>query len=245
MHGTISQGFYFPAHRRCRCRLNHIYPGQSGFPFVDFTAVFSDLSKQKQSTAVGKSVSDLINANLIKPEDAVSPSRVKTLEEIVRDKSLTVQDLIAAGIDPIIAAAAVEASKSPEAIKTAHEAAIAKKLSQSANPSVSREPPGNPPAEPQELVSGAPRQSPADAIAAGNSVLSRLAGEPLRMPDYVVDPKSLQGWMHSKFTPEYIATLSHVDWAVLFAAVVAREELKKMFKRLGVDERKAMEAVAR
>ena len=54
---------------------------------------------------------------------------------------------------------------------------------------------------------------------------------------------AMERWVIGTFPVSVVSMMSHEDWAILFAAVAARERLKKTFDRLRVDPDRAMRAV--
>ncbi len=243
LHHAISSGFALPFHRRCRCTQEILIPGAIALPWVDYRKIFARLPAAKRRTAVGKSVDILIQKGILTLEEAVLPGRPKSLEEIAAEKGLSAEDMIRAGVDPEIARRAAD----HPAID--HEAAHRERMRQRIAGAIQEPPtlPASVPVKPSPAKPPTePEKSPAELLGAGNETLAavmRRAGmEPIPLPDFGGDPRFAQRWFQAMFPPSRVP-VSDLEWAILFAAVEAESRLRKMFKRLKVDEGKAMQEI--
>ncbi len=242
LHHAIAPYFNLPFHRRCRCVAEILIPGALALPWVDYRKVFGKLSAQKRRTAVGKSVAILIEKGIVTLEEAVTTGRPKSLEEIAQQKGLSADDLIRAGIDPEIARrAAIHPPITPEAAEAAHYEQMRQRISGAAVvPAVV--PVKTSPSKPSTEAA----KPPGELLKAGNETLARIMAEagvePIAIPDFGGDVRSFRDWMTAILPPDALARVSDLDWIVMFAAVEAYEQLKKMFRRVGADHVKAMKA---
>lgn len=255
LHGSISDYFPLPFHGRCRCWVTALPPGATAFSFPDYRELIRKLDQQKQKTAITKSVLDLINAEVITLEEAVTPNRAKTLAEIVQAKGLTKEQLVAAGVDSKVAEIATNAPKiSEEQALRDHQASQQRKLDNAAiNREQARDGLGSPrttaraPANtPPPNDQGVPSATPEQAIRAARRVVDRLeraSGLPPAMIPRLSDAKAVQDWVNGTYAADAVAGLSHVDWAVLFAIAEAQDQLERLFKRLRIDRDKAMKEI--
>jgi len=115
-HLAISNWWPIPFHRNCRCSQQPLKPGQSAQPFKDFRKVLEGLTDAQKVEAIGKANYDLLSKGLISWEDVVTPTRVRSLREVVASKKLTVNQMIDAGIPPQTAVRAYEAVHTPEQV---------------------------------------------------------------------------------------------------------------------------------
>lgn len=108
-------------HHGCRCRQVPVKPGQvAPHPFIDYQKEVKALAPDQQAAVMGRSLFRLWDKGVIRWEDAVTPSRVRSLQEVVGRQRLSIKTLIKAGVRPDIAKAAHAAVHTPE-----HEAAEA------------------------------------------------------------------------------------------------------------------------
>lgn len=246
MHHAIAPYWPLPWHRRCRCASQAVYPGALALPWVDYRKIFARLPAAKRRTAVGKSVDILIQKGILTLDEAVLPGRAKSLEEIAAEKGLSADDMIRVGVDPAIA----ERAANHPAID--HEAAHRERMRQRITGAIQEQPtaPASVPAKPSPAkpTTEAPKP-PGDVLKAGNETLARImrdAGlEPIAIPDFGDDQQAFQRWLMALLSADAIARISHLDWAILFAALDAQERLRKMFRKLGADHEKAMKATAK
>lgn len=248
LHHAISGGFPLPFHRRCRCIQDPIFPGAIALPWVDYRKVFSRLPKAKRRSAVGKSVDALIESGRITLDDAVLPGRPKSLEEIASEQGLSADDMIQAGVDPQIAErAAGQPALTDEQAEEAHRRRVRQRLERP-RPESPVPPASEPRRLPTSYPSHLPPTPPADLLRAGNETLGKImrnAGlEPVPLPDFHGDIDALPRWLYGTLPHSLVFRISPEDWTILLAAVEAQERLRKVFRRLGANEQKAMEAAA-
>lgn len=115
-HLAIGPWWPIPLHRGCNCNQVALMPGDSSQPFADFRQILEDLSPAEQEAAVGKSAWKLIEEGVVKFEDVVSPTHVLTLQEVVAEQGLTVEQMTEAGVKPWIAENAFDAANTPLSI---------------------------------------------------------------------------------------------------------------------------------
>lgn len=114
-HMQIGTFWPIPLHRGCNCRQELVPPGkQAPHEFVDFEKILADLPQKQQIAAIGKSNYALLSRNIVEWEDVVTPSRVRTFQEVVSRKNLTVDRLTKAGVDRGIAEKAYANVHTPE-----------------------------------------------------------------------------------------------------------------------------------
>jgi hypothetical protein len=113
-HMAVSTWFPIPLHHGCRCRQELIAPGMTADPFVDFREILDAMPPDQKVAAVGASAYRLIREGVIPWEEVVTQSRVRTLEEVVSRRKLTVDTMEKAGVRPDIARRAWEAVNTPE-----------------------------------------------------------------------------------------------------------------------------------
>lgn len=95
--------WWSPFHRGCNCRSVPVYPDKKSAPYEDFQEIIEGLPEDQQNKVVGKSVKQLIDADIISWGDVVTSNRVKLLREIVSIKKLTIDDMTGAGIKKWVA----------------------------------------------------------------------------------------------------------------------------------------------
>jgi hypothetical protein len=129
-HMKVSRAWPIPIHRNCRCIQRQIKPGgQAPRDFVDYRKLLDEMEPDQQAAAVGASSYRLLKAGVITWEDVVTPSRVRTLEEIVAKKRLTVDQMVKAGVKPFWANKAYNAVHTEEHERVrAHRAGLIKNL---------------------------------------------------------------------------------------------------------------------
>lgn len=85
----IGQHWPIPLHPSCRCFQIPIMPDAESEPFVDFRGRIERLPDRERAKVIGKSALDLVESGTAKWRDVVTPERVRTLEEVVARKRLT------------------------------------------------------------------------------------------------------------------------------------------------------------
>ncbi len=115
-HLMIGDWWPIPLHRSCACNQVVILPGSTARPFADFQQIWDDLTPQQQLSAVGKSAYTLIEEGVVDFTDVVSPTHVLTLQEVVAEQGLTVDEMVGAGVRRDIAERAYAAANTPAAI---------------------------------------------------------------------------------------------------------------------------------
>ena len=113
-HLAISNWWPIPFHRNCRCHQVPIKPGQSASPYRDFREVLDGLSDAQKAEAIGASNYKLLKDGVVTWDDIVTPTRVRTLKEVVAAKKLTVDEMVASGVDKRLAQAAYAEVHTPE-----------------------------------------------------------------------------------------------------------------------------------
>lgn len=110
-----------PLHHRCRCHQIPILIGAESDPFIDFRAKIASLDPRNQSKVIGRANWELVTKGVIKWDDVVTPTRVRTLQEIVARHGLSIEAMTASGIRKTIAEKAFSAVNTPaEQILKAH-----------------------------------------------------------------------------------------------------------------------------
>ena len=134
MHTAISfEPWPIPAHPNCMCFQIEIFPGEKAEPFADFPDFISRLPKDVREQAAGISVAILVKAGVIKWADVIAKDRVRTLAEIVRNKRLTVDAMVRAGVQRHIAERAWKAAHAPvEEILKRHREETERQISDAA-----------------------------------------------------------------------------------------------------------------
>ncbi len=118
-----------PLHRRCRCFQRPILVGAEADPFIDYREKILSLDQVSQTKVMGRSAFDLWTKGVIKYEDAVSSTHVRTLQEIVARENLTIDDMLKAGVRRDRAQRAYSAVHTPvQEILKAHRAELVAKL---------------------------------------------------------------------------------------------------------------------
>jgi len=115
-----------PFHRGCRCKQRPIWPGDSALPFVDFRQKIAELDHVQQSRVIGRANWNLIESGTLKWDDVVTSNRVRTLREVVSREKLTVDAMVAAGVQRGQAERAFEAVHTPahQLVEEARRAAL-------------------------------------------------------------------------------------------------------------------------
>ena len=100
-HHAVGHWWPIPLHINCRCTQVRVPPGQlAPHAFVDFQHVLAEMPASQQTAAIGRACYQLLERGVIEWRDVVTPSRVRTLEEVVARKRLTVDALEKAGVRP-------------------------------------------------------------------------------------------------------------------------------------------------
>ena len=120
----IGASWPIPLHRSCRCKQVLVAPGQQAQPFTDFHATISKLDPTQQSKVVGRSNLTLIEKGVVKWEDVVTRTRVRDFREVVAKNSLSVKEMVKAGVNPRLATEAYTTVHTP-----AHELAAQQRQS--------------------------------------------------------------------------------------------------------------------
>ncbi|MDE2105960.1 MAG: hypothetical protein KGL39_52545 [Patescibacteria group bacterium] len=114
-----------PLHHRCRCHQSPILVGATADPFINFRAKIDSLDPANQAKVIGKSAYQLVKKGVIKWEDVVTSTHVRTLQEVVAREKLTIGRMLKSGIRQTIAEKAYAAVHTPaEAILKAHRAKL-------------------------------------------------------------------------------------------------------------------------
>lgn len=122
-HRKIARFWPIPIHRNCRCKQRVVKPGhEAPEPFVDFRKLLDKMPIDQQTAAVGRSCYTLLRRGVITWEDVVTPARVRSLEEVVSIRKLSVERMVKAGVQKGIASRAYEQVHTPE-----HELAARKR----------------------------------------------------------------------------------------------------------------------
>ncbi len=107
MDSKIGPPWGIPIHWNCRCRQTVVAPGGTASePFIDYRAVLDKMAPDQQQAAIGTSAYKLLKAGVVEWKEIVTPSRVRTLREIVSRRKLSVDAMTKAGVSPRIAAQA-------------------------------------------------------------------------------------------------------------------------------------------
>jgi hypothetical protein len=103
-HMAIGPWWPIPIHRNCRCLQVPIPAGTTArHEFVNFREVLKELSPAQQRAAIGASNYRLLKAGKVKWTDIVGKYHVRSLEEVVAFKKLSIEEMKAAGVKPWIA----------------------------------------------------------------------------------------------------------------------------------------------
>jgi hypothetical protein len=107
-HMAVKRGPWgIPLHHGCNCRQEGIGPGEeASTPFVDFRQILDKMPHDQQVAAIGASNYKLLDKGVVQWKDIVTPSRVRSLREVVAIKQLNIREMTAAGVNPRIAAEA-------------------------------------------------------------------------------------------------------------------------------------------
>jgi hypothetical protein len=104
-----------PLHRECRCKQKRIEPGQHApYRFVDFRKILNEMSPDAQAKTLAPGVYALLKSGMIEWKHAVTRYSLVGLSGIVAWKQLTVDQMVALGVDSDITVAAYEAVHTPE-----------------------------------------------------------------------------------------------------------------------------------
>lgn len=119
-HLAISSYWPLPIHRSCACRQTLVKPGQTAEPWVDYRKMLDSMSPAQRREAIGASNYKLLSEGVVKWDDVVTNSRVRSFREVVAREKLTVPELKAMGVSERIAQAAWDSTHT-----TGHQAAAA------------------------------------------------------------------------------------------------------------------------
>ena len=114
-HLAISNWWPIPFHRSCRCRNLPISIGATAQPFRDWREIIEGLGWHAKVEAIGASNWKLLEAGTIEWGDVVTPTRVRSLREVVADRNLSRDQLSHAGVRDDIAERAYAKVHSPKA----------------------------------------------------------------------------------------------------------------------------------
>lgn len=115
-HLAISNWWPIPFHRNCRCSQRPVPPGKSARPFESFRRILEGLEPHQQTEAIGKSNYRLLEAGAVKWDDIVTPTRVRSLKEVVAARKLSIPAMERAGVRPDLARNAFAAVHTPEQV---------------------------------------------------------------------------------------------------------------------------------
>lgn len=126
-HMAIASFWPIPIHRGCRCRQAPVRPGQAAEPWVDFRELLDGMDPSQRRAAVGSTLYKLVKRGVVKWDDAVTGSRVRTLQEVVARNKVGVDAMVKAGARKPIAEAAWRAVNTPELkiVDARHKALVA------------------------------------------------------------------------------------------------------------------------
>jgi hypothetical protein len=119
-HLAISSYWPIPIHRNCACHQTFIAPGATAEPWVDYRKILDEMSPAQQREAIGASNYKLLTEGVVKWDDIVTNTRVRSLREVVAREKLTIPDLKSVGVRDDVAKAAWSSVHT-----TGHEAAAA------------------------------------------------------------------------------------------------------------------------
>lgn len=242
-HGLVGLYWNIPYHRNCQCRQTAIGPGDSSAPFPDRVKEFREMDASQHARAIGKSNWLLLDKGVVDLKDIVLPDRVMSLHEVVAKAKLTVAQLIKVGIAKHVAETAwADAHWTDEQRKQDQLNKVAEDLRR-AGVTEEQIRDGFSVGGKKIVVPDVPDTSLERRIIAGNAVMAALwrgrAGDQPIMPA-ISSATALKAWVEATFPT---AVLSDFDWLALIAAMMAANEMRKTFKRLGVDEDKGMRAI--
>jgi hypothetical protein len=102
-----------PLHKNCRCTVDRVPPHTFATrPYRSFAEkLLSVRPSQWRADLFGVSKLLLVKAGLVQPEELVEGDRILDLAEVAGKKKLSVDQLVAAGINPAVAATAVNLAK--------------------------------------------------------------------------------------------------------------------------------------
>jgi hypothetical protein len=87
----------------CRCKQVLVKPGELAEPFVDFREEVRKLDDKERTRVVGKASLRLIESGVVGWDDVVTPTRIRTFQDVVYLNRLTAKNLKRAGISPGVA----------------------------------------------------------------------------------------------------------------------------------------------
>jgi hypothetical protein len=117
----VARFWPIPIHPGCRCKQVAIQPlATAPHPFVNYREVVAKLSLPDQANVMGRSCFVLWRKGVVTWGDVVTSSRIRTLEEVVARKKLSVERMVEVGVQPGFAERAHAAVHTSE-----HEAAEA------------------------------------------------------------------------------------------------------------------------
>ncbi len=87
-----------PFHRGCLCTQLPVTPGQAARPFVDYREKIQAVSHAQRANIMGRSNLAMVESGLVNWSDVVTPTRIRSLREVVSRKRLTVDQMVASGV---------------------------------------------------------------------------------------------------------------------------------------------------
>lgn len=113
---AISNWWPITFHFRCRCKQLLIKPGGKSTPFIDFRVKLSDLSEAQKVSAIGRSNYTLLGKGVVKWDDIVTETRVRSFAEVAQRAKFDLKTMLASGVDPEQARHALERINTPKQI---------------------------------------------------------------------------------------------------------------------------------
>jgi hypothetical protein len=114
-NNKIARYWPLPLHGCCRCFQEAIKPGaRAPKPFIDYEKTVAKLPPHEQNRVMGKGLYSLVRHKVIDWSEAVTPGRIRTLEEVVSRNKLSVERMTKAGVTPRVARTAYESVHTPE-----------------------------------------------------------------------------------------------------------------------------------
>lgn len=111
---AISNWWPLCFHPRCRCKQILIKPGGKSTPFVDFRVKLADLPKTQITSAIGRSNYALLETGVVKWNDIVTETRVRSFTEVAQRAKLDLKTMLKSGVDPEQTRHALERINTPK-----------------------------------------------------------------------------------------------------------------------------------
>jgi hypothetical protein len=103
-HTKIGYRWPIPIHHGCQCIQRRVNPGERALlPFCDFRVLLDAMDQSQQDAALGDENRQLLRAGLATWEDIVTRNLVREFHEVMDQKCLTVDQMVARGVDRVIA----------------------------------------------------------------------------------------------------------------------------------------------